>query len=197
MSFTLTSSRARMVSSHLGYGIIRLMNHSSSTDTAQTKKQPIPKIFWIMSALLIVLVILGGYLFATKQLVFAFGTSTEKPVTVISSICGKETIKKFNDAYTVPTSAERTVAFKNAFDAVTSTSGYAGDPNCVFIRYTYYIELKDTANAQKEVDVLKKLAAQNLYATSQLSSVRPIESMQNDITILSNPKANGSSGGQG
>lgn len=142
---------------------------------------------WVGLVLFVVVAAAGGYLYATRQLVFAFGGSTETPVTVVSSVCGKDTIKKFNNAYNVATVDERTSAFKSAFDAVTNTPGYASDPNCVFIRYTHYIELKDAANAQKEVDVLKSLAAKNLYATSQMINVRSIESMQSEIKILSVP----------
>jgi len=175
------------------------MNHPSSSHVESTKKQSVPKLFWVITALFVVLVIAGGYFLATKQLVFAFGSSDEKPVTVVSSVCSKETIKKFNAANTATTTDERKARLKSAFDAVGATGGYANDPNCGYIRYTYYIEQKDVTNAQKEVDVLKSLSAKNLYATSQLNGVRSIESMQNDITVLSNPGAqtSESSGGQG
>jgi len=186
---------------HAGYGIIPLMNQPSSPDTVATKKQHIPKIFWIITVLFVLLLAGGGYLYATKQLVFAIGGSSEKPVTVVSNVCSKDTINKFNDAYDAATSEARTAGFKAAFDEVTNTAGYAADPNCVFIRYTYFIELKDTANAQKEVDALKKLANKNLYASSILTSVRPIDTLESDIKFLSNPEAetdtSAGSGGQG
>jgi len=188
-----------VVLSHLGYGIIPLMNHPSSPDTAATKNNHIPKIFLIITGLFIVLVVAAGYFFFTKQLVFAFGGSTEKPVTVVSSVCSKATITTFNTIYSSKTQQERKAALTAAFEAVNKTGGYAGDPNCGYIRYTYYIEQKDIANAQKEIDVLKDLAAKNLYATSQLSGVRSIESMQSDVQVLTNPETNtsGSSGGRG
>lgn len=175
------------------------MNHTSSPRIEPTKKQSIPKLFWVITALFVLLVVAGGYLLATKQLVFAFGSSDEQPVTVVSSVCSKETIKKFNTAKTATSTDERKAALQSAFDATSATGGYANDPNCGYIRYSYYIEQKDVTNAQKEVDVLKSLAAKNLYATSQLNGVRSIESMQNDITVLSNPEVqtSESSGGQG
>ena len=175
------------------------MNHPSSSHVEPTKKQSTPKVFWVITALFLLLVIAGGYLLATKQLVFAFGSTDEQPVTVVSSVCSKETIKKFNAASTATSMDERKATLKSAFDAVSGTDGYANDPNCTYIRYAYYIEQKDVTNAQKEIDALKSLSAKNLYATSQLNGVRSIESMQNDITILSNPGAqkNESSGGQG
>jgi len=175
------------------------MNHPSSSHVESTKKQSIPKLFWVITALFVLLVVAAGYLLATKQLVFAFGSSDEQPVTVVSSVCSKETIKKFNAASTAATMDERKATLKSAFDAVSATGGHANDPNCTYIRYSYYIEQKDVTNAQKEIDTLKSLAAKNLYATSQLNGVRSIASMQNDITILSNPgtKKNESSGGQG
>jgi len=173
---------------HAGYGIIRLMNQPSSPDTPAAKKQHIPKIFWIITVLFIVLLAGAGYLYATKQLVIAIGGSSEKPVTVVSSVCGKDTIKTFNDAYGAATSDARTAGFKAAFDQVNGTTGYASDPNCVFIRYTYFIELKDTTGAQKEVDVLKSLANKNLYTSSQLNGARSIESLQSDVEFLSKPE---------
>jgi len=188
-----------IVLSHLGYGIIPLMNHPSSPDTAQAKKQHVPKLFLIITALFIILVVAGGYLFATKQLVFAFGSSEEKPVTVVASVCSKSTINKFNASYGAKTADERKAALTSAFEAVNATAGYASDPNCEYIRYVYYIEQKDVQNAQKEVDVLKALAAKNQYASSQVYGVRSIESMQSDVKVLTNPetKTNESSGGQG
>jgi len=182
-----------------GYGIIRLMNQPSSPDTVQTKKQHTPKVFWVISVLFVLLIAGAGYLYATNQLVVAIGGSNEKPVTVVSSVCGKDTIKTFNDAYEAPTSEARTAGFKAAFDEVTAISGYASDPNCVFIRYTHFIELKDTASAQKEVDTLKKLADKNLYASSILTSIRPISSLESDIKFITNPDTDtdAGSGGQG
>lgn len=163
------------------------MKPQSSTDTALTKKPRIPKIFLITIALFVLVLILGGYLLVTKQLVFAFGSSTEKPVTVVASVCTKDTIKQFNDVYAAQSAEARSAALTGAFEAVNKTSGYSSDPNCGYIRYAYYIEQKDTTNAQKEVDALKKLADKNLYATSQLFGVQSIESMQSDIDVLTQP----------
>ena len=175
------------------------MNHPSSPDTTSTKNKYIPKIFWVITVLFVLLVVASTYLFATKQLVFAVGSSDEKPVTVVSSVCSKSTINKFNTASTATTTDERKAALKSAFEAVNATAGYSSDPNCEYIRFVYYIEQKDVVNAQKEVDTLKRLAAKNLYASSQLNGVRSIESMQQEVIVLSKPdgQTGESSGGQG
>jgi len=178
---------------------------SSQKDTtvgSSSKKLKTPKIFWVITALFVLLVVGLGYLFATKQLVLALGATDKDVVTVVSRACTKATIKTYNDANSSEAGDTRAAALKNAFEAVNKTAGYAGDPNCIYIRYTYYIEQKDTANAQKEVDTLNSLAKKNLYATSELTLVQPIESMQRTIDILKlpegqTPTGEADSGGRG
>ena len=170
--------------------------------SGSSKKANIPKIFWVITVLFVLLVGAVGYLYATKQLVLAIGATDKDAVTVISRACTKATIKIYNDANTVEAGEQRATALKNAFDAVNNTPEYASDPNCVYIRYVYFIELKDTASAQKEVDTLSALAKKNLYATSELTLVQPIESLQRTVDILKlpegqTPTGEADSGGRG
>lgn len=157
---------------------------------------------WVGSILFVIIIAVMGYLFVTKQLVLALGAGSEKAVTVQSHVCGSDVIGKFNDIYTADSGNKYTSILKTAFDAATAKSGYINDPNCVYIRYSYYVAQKDTSNAQKELDTLKTLAGQGSYATSQLSGVQTIDDMQAAIDFLKNPAVTDptsgqSSGGQG
>ena len=173
------------------------MNQQPLVSSAPQKKNTVPKIFWVITGLFVLLVVAGVFLFATKQLVFAIGATNQDAVTVVSRVCTKDTIALYNKSNTAATYQLRTDGLKSAFDAVTSTNGYANDPNCVYIRYAYYINLKDVANAQKEVDTLTSLATKNLYATTELVFVQPIQSMQADINILKLPAGQAPAGDVG
>jgi len=151
---------------------------------------------WLGLVLFIITIASGSYLFATRQLAFALGASDEKPVASLTAVCGKDIIQKYNDIFTTDSDTEYASVLKTAYDAVGAKPGYASDPNCVFIRYTYYFNLKDTVNARKELDQLKILAAQNLYATSALVGVQSIDGLEISLNLLNQP-AEQTNGGDG
>jgi hypothetical protein len=156
-------------------------------NTKKTNKtlQVIP---WVGLILFVVLAVIGGYLYATKKLVFA-SASTDASVSVVTRACGKDVIAKYNGYYTADAPDAQKATLKSAFDAATATSGAADDPNCAYIRYAYYFATGDTANAQKEIDSLKALAAKGQYATSELTGVQQLDSIQADLNRLKNPNA--------
>lgn len=176
------------------------MTHTVSHDDAAPRKRS--KLFvylpWVGTGLFIILIAGVTTLFAIKHLVFV-STGTTASTSVVTRACGVDIIAKYNASFTTSSKEAASSALKTAFDAATSAKNYAADPNCVYIRYQYYADVQDTANAQKQIDTLQALADKRLYATSEILNVQTIDALRLDLKLMNTPatQTDQSTNGQG
>lgn len=158
--------------------------------TKKTKKShmALKIIPWVGLGLFIAVVVIGGYLYATKKLTFAFGNMATNSAT---AVCGDAIITNYNAAmfYRVRSpEAEPTLdetGLNNLEKEIPTKAGYAQDSTCQTILFWIAINHRDAKPAQLALTALESLHSEGKYVDSNLNNNVPLSKYKNSIDYLS------------
>jgi hypothetical protein len=147
---------------------------------------------WVGLVLFVAIVVIGGYLYATKRLTFAFGNTATNSTT---AVCGDSVIAQYNAAmfYQVRGTDTRDsldeAGINNLEKDIPKKTGYAQDATCQTILFWIAIHHLDATKAAGALTALKSLHGQGKYVDSNLSSSSSLLTFQGAIDSISvNPQ---------
>lgn len=166
------------------------MEQTPSTPQVHKKKTSkfLKVVPWVGLALFVIVAALNGYLYASKQLTFAFGSAAANPRA--SAVCGDAIISKYNAAmyYGIRGSNKDPtldiVGIKELQNDIPTKAGYAKDPTCQTILFWISIQQRDALKAQNALTALMVLHEEGKYVDSNLSSTASLPSLQDALNAL-------------
>ncbi len=160
--------------------------------TPQKNKKKRNKLFmivpWVGLGLFIIIVVLGAYLYASKQLTFAFGNMSKNARA--SAVCGDTVINKYNSAMNYQVRGNDTnptldgPGLNELEKDIPTKAGYATDPTCQTILFWIAIQHTDVTKAQTALTALNSLHDQGKYVDSNLANNAPLSTFQDTIDTL-------------
>lgn len=147
---------------------------------------------WVGLVLFIITAALAGYLYATKQMAFAFGsTATGANTTASAAVCGESVINTYNlamhyqyrDSTTEQTLDE--AGLNDLEKQIPAKNGYAQDPTCQTILFWIAIHHNDATKAKAALTALNDLHSKGKYVDSNLSNNSALSTFQDTIDGLS------------
>lgn len=144
---------------------------------------------WVGLGLFVVVVALGGYLYATKQMTFAAAPTSSGAYT---PVCNDAVINKYNAAMnyqvrgTDPNAAPTldTKSLSELEKDIPSKAGYAGDPTCQTILFWIAVQNNDKAKAQTALTALNKLHDEFKYVDSNLANNAPLSTFDSTLNTI-------------
>lgn len=143
---------------------------------------------WVGFGLFTIVIALGGYLYATNQLLFAFGNAASNVRT--TAVCGDSIINKYNSAmnYQVRGSDTKPTldgpGLKELEKDIPTKAEYSKDPTCQTILFWIAIQYNNASNAQTALTALNNLHDQGKYVDSNLSNNAPLSTFKDTIDTL-------------
>jgi hypothetical protein len=140
---------------------------------------------WIGSALLLVVIVLGAYFYATKQPITVLAPSGTS-VTVI--VCGDDTVSTYNAASMLKIRAPNADltpdlnGLSKLDTEIRLKSGFDNDPTCQTILFWNAIINNDVAKAAVALTAIEKLHDSHHYADSNLENTTSISVMKDSLS---------------
>ena len=157
--------------------------------TKKTKKshKALKIIPWVGLVLFIVTIVIGGYLYASKKLTFAFSSTSTNGAT---AICGDTVITQYNAAMFYQVRGTDTkdsldeAGINNLEKDVSKKAGYAQDATCQTILFWIAIHHHDATKAAVALTALNNLHGEGKYVDSNLSNNASLSTFQSAIDSL-------------
>jgi hypothetical protein len=133
----------------------------------------------VMAGIAILWLFISGHLaLVTKQ--------PKDAVVAEASVCGDEIIAKFNSAFEAEDINNYKTRLKEVYGEVSALEDSDTDPNCVFVKASYNMDIEQYDAARENVAALRKLEEDNKYVTTKMVGAQNATLLQRALDATTN-----------